>query len=628
MEQHKRVFTLVLLDAVLVVLSLYMALMIRFDVLIPVQYLQSFFLYAGFWLVIRLGTFYSFRLYHRLWQYASVGELITIVSAVTVSSLFSIVITYIFLSDRILLLPRGVIILDYILNICLIGGSRLTWRLFRDSRLRKGLYKTGKPILIVGAGDAGALVAKEFVNHYGGETNLIGFVDDDTLKHNSRLLGKPVLGGRDAIPEVVKKYKVEEIIIAMPSVPRKIIREIISICQETSAKIKILPGVFDLIDGNVTVSKIREVQLEDLLGREPVNLDLESVCGYLIGQVVLVTGAGGSIGSELCRQIAEFNPETLLLLDVCENNVYDIELELKKKYPELKVYPLVKDIRDRLAIDLVFKTYRPKVVFHAAAHKHVPLMEANPEEAIKNNVMGTYNVAQAANIYGAKRFVLISTDKAVNPTSVMGASKRVAEMVIQYLNETSKTNYAAVRFGNVLGSRGSVIPLFQQQIAEGGPVTVTDRNMIRYFMTIPEAVQLVLQAGAMTEGGEIFILDMGEMVKIIDLAKTLIRLSGFEPGEDIEIKETGMRPGEKLYEELMTSEEGVNATKHERIFVGQPTTLKRELIDKAIKEFHSGILPTNQEETLIWLQRFIPEFRLVTNASIEVISEVAATAEN
>ncbi len=548
--------------------------------------------------------------------------------AVTLGTVINIALLYFIMQGGQLPLPRSILPISWLLNIFLIGGSRLLWRLVRDYGLKPIQQSDGRPVLIVGAGATGVLVAKELKRHYNGEINLIGFVDDDPSKKNTKVLGVQVFGGREILPELITQYSLEEIIIAIPSVEGSVIREIVAMCEKSNVKLKILPGIYDLIEENVTVNQIREVEVEDLLGRDPVKVDLESISSYLKGQVILVTGAGGSIGSELCRQILKYTPSKLLLLDNCENNMYDIEMELRKNYPYIDIVACVKDIKDKKTIDQIFAEYQPYVVYHAAAHKHVPLMEANPEEAIKNNVMGTYNVAQAANIYGAKRFVLISTDKAVNPTSVMGASKRVAEMVIQYLNETSKTNYAAVRFGNVLGSRGSVIPLFQQQIAEGGPVTVTDRNMIRYFMTIPEAVQLVLQAGAMTEGGEIFILDMGEMVKIIDLAKTLIRLSGFEPGEDIEIKETGMRPGEKLYEELMTSEEGVNATKHERIFVGQPTTLKRELIDKAIKEFHSGILPTNQEETLIWLQRFIPEFRLVTNASIEVISEVAATAEN
>ena len=341
-------------------------------------------------------------------------------------------------------------------------------------------------------------------------------------------------------------------------------------CEKSNVKLKILPGIYDLIEENVTVNQIREVEVEDLLGRDPVKVDLESISSYLKGQVILVTGAGGSIGSELCRQILKYTPSKLLLLDNCENNMYDIEMELRNNYPYIDIVAFVKDIKDKRAINQIFAEHQPYVVYHAAAHKHVPLMEANPEEAIKNNVMGTYNVAQAADKFGAKKFVLISTDKAVNPTSIMGASKRLAEIIIQYIDKTSKTNFVAVRFGNVLASRGSVIPLFKKQIAEGGPVTVTHPEMVRYFMTIPEAVELVIQAGVLAKGGEIFVLDMGEPVKILDLAKTLITLSGLEPGKDIEIVFTGIRPGEKLYEELLTAEEGINATTHKRIFVARP----------------------------------------------------------
>ncbi|MDW7674363.1 MAG: nucleoside-diphosphate sugar epimerase/dehydratase, partial [Bacillota bacterium] len=522
-------------------------------------------------------------------------------------------ISYFMLTPGRLPLPRSVYILAWILNIAFIGGSRLAWRLFREYGFNYKNGKDGKPILVIGAGDSGVIVAKELKRHYSNNINIIGFVDDDPAKQRLSILGIPVLGNRSVIKNLVERYDIQEIILAIPSAPGKVVREIIEICQQTKAKLKILPGMYDLIEGNVTVSQIRDVEVEDLLGREAVKVNLTEISGYTTENTVLVTGAGGSIGSELCRQLINFLPEKLILLDVCENNTYEIEMELRQINPNVQIVPLVKDVRDRKAIEQVFKTYRPQVVFHAAAHKHVPLMEINPEEAIKNNVMGTYNVAYAADLFGVNKFVLISTDKAVNPTSVMGASKRIAEMFIQHMDKTSKTNFVAVRFGNVLGSRGSVIPLFKKQIAQGGPVTITHEDMVRYFMTIPEAVQLVIQAGAMAEGGEIFVLDMGEPVKIMDLARSLIKLSGFEPNIDIEIVVTGMRPGEKLYEELLTAEEGVNATTHARIFVARPNGLKVQLIEETMANMVAGKLPINQHETELFLQQFLPEFRIIEN---------------
>lgn len=610
MNRVVRKITLMTTDAILINAALYGALLIRFDGAVPAQYLQSFYDFALIFTIVRLLCFYIFGLYNRLWQYASIGELVNIISAVTAGTALNVTLAYFFMEGGRFPLPRGVFVLSWMFNIILIGGSRLAWRLFRDYALMLNKPRGGKPVLIVGAGDAGVLVAKELKSHYNGRINIVGFVDDDLAKQKLKILNVPVLGDRNSIPHLVEQYSIQEIIIAIPSAEGKVVREIFTICQETKAEVKILPGMYELIDGKVTVNQIREVQVEDLLGRDPVKVDLEGISKYLEDQVVLVTGAGGSIGSELCRQIASFGPKKLLLLDNCENNVYDIELELKNTNPHLKLYPLVKDIRDNKAIEEVFRKLKPQVVFHAAAHKHVPLMEANPEEAIKNNVMGTYNVARSADLFNAKKFVLISTDKAVNPTSIMGATKRIAEMVIQYLDKYSSTNFVAVRFGNVLGSRGSVVPLFKKQIASGGPVTVTHPDMVRYFMTIPEAVQLVIQAGAMGKGGEIFVLDMGEPVKIMDLAKSLIKLSGFEPGKDIEIVITGMRPGEKLYEELLTAEEGVNATTHKRIFVARPNNLNHQLIEEVLRRITEGKLPKNQQETERFIKQFLPDFRV------------------
>lgn len=609
---HWRTTVIVLVDAILVNLSIFLALWIRFEGFIPQLYYDNFLQFAPLTTIVLMGSFFIFGLYRRAWEYASIGELITVVLAVFTGSLITFGLNY-FLNGQTLPLPRSVLVLNMILRIVLIGGSRVAWRLFRDYGLGMKAKGENKKVLIFGAGDAGVLVAKELKSHYNGGVQIVGFVDDDPKKKNMIVQGTCVLGMRKNIAELVEKYQVQEVIIAMPSAEGWMKKEIVMICKEVGVKVKIMPGVYDLIDGKIKVSKIREVEVEDLLGREPVKVNLDHITQYIRNQTVLVTGGGGSIGSELCRQIARYEPKGLLVMDACENNAYEIDMELKRSFPSLNIVSLVKDIRDRKTVIQVFKTYRPQVIFHAAAHKHVPLMECNPEDAIKNNVMGTYHVAQVADMFGAKKFVLISTDKAVNPTSVMGASKRLTEMVIQYLDSISGTNYVAVRFGNVLGSKGSVIPLFKKQIAEGGPVTVTHEKMVRFFMTIPEAVQLVIQAGAMAKGGEIFVLDMGDPVKIMDLAKSLIELSGFEPGKDIDIKITGTRPGEKLYEELLTKEEGVTATAHKRIFVAKPGNINSDMIEeRIIARIINGSLPQNEYETLQMIREFLPEFRLET----------------
>ena len=435
---------------------------------------------------------------------------------------------------------------------------------------------------------------------------MVGIIDDNPSKKGKYLHGIKILGNRNDVKRLAEKYDVQEIILAIPSASAKDTRDILKICNETECKLKVLPGMYQLITEEVSVSKLKEVSIEDLLGRDTINIDVESVCNHVNNQVVMITGGGGSIGSELCRQIAAHNPKLLIIFDIYENTTYDIQQELIKKYPSLKLETLIGSVRNTNRIESVIERYRPNIIYHAAAHKHVPLMEDSPNEAIKNNVFGTYKTARAADKYGVKRFVLISTDKAVNPTNIMGASKRICEMIIQTFSRYSATEYVAVRFGNVLGSNGSVIPLFKKQIAEGGPVTVTHPDIIRYFMTIPEAVSLVLEAGANAKGGEIFVLDMGEPVKIADLAKNLIRLSGYKLGEDIEIKYTGLRPGEKLYEELLTKEEGLKKTANALIFVGKPLEFDevhflsklKELEEKAnsesyeIKELVADIVPT------------------------------------
>ncbi|WP_338131207.1 polysaccharide biosynthesis protein [Cohnella rhizosphaerae] len=455
------------------------------------------------------------------------------------------------------------------------------------------------------------MVAREFKGSDMADHKLIGFVDDAKDKHNLTIHGLPVLGGRSDLSTLVEVFKIKEIIIAIPSVPRSQISEIINLCMACGVKIKIIPGINDLIKGKISVNAIRNVDVEDLLGRDPVHTDLQGIADYVHNKVVLITGAGGSIGSELCRQVASFAPDKLLLLGHGENSIYTIEMELKHKFPGMLFEPIIADVQDRRRMEEVFDSYRPQVVFHAAAHKHVPLMEKNPAEAVKNNVFGTQNVADCADKFGTERFVLVSSDKAVNPTSVMGATKRIAEMYVQSLNASSRTRFASVRFGNVLGSRGSVIPAFKTQIARGGPVTVTDPQMVRYFMTIPEAVQLVIQAGALSQGGEIFILDMGEPVRILKLAEDLIRLSGYEPYIDIPIHFTGIREGEKLYEELLTAEEGATKTQHERIYIGKPEVISREDLARELNKLNR-VIAGGSDDVKEAIEQLVPLYEQVS----------------
>jgi FlaA1/EpsC-like NDP-sugar epimerase len=599
----KRTLFLMLLDAILINLALFGSFYLRFEEGLPTEYIQTYINASLVATVVLLIAFHLFGLYRNIWRYASVGELLSIVYAVSVGAAVTITIVY-FISP--LRLPHSVSVLFWLIVIVLIGGLRFSSRVRQENSIFTVRNKDQRKVLIVGAGDAGVLALRELKKRDYLDGMPVGFIDDSRSKINLHVQGFPVLGSREDIPQIVEQYEVDEIIIAIPSASGDVIREIVEICKETkAASLKILPGVHDILSGKITVSQIREVQVEDLLGRDPVSVDLEEVAGYLKGQTVLVTGAGGSIGSELCRQIVQFNPKKLILTGHGENSIFDIEQELKNQ----PVVTEIVDIKDTAKVKLIFEKYRPQVVFHAAAHKHVPLMEGNPEEALKNNILGTTNLAQAADETGVKTFVLISTDKAVNPTSIMGASKRIAEMVIQDFDCRSSTKFVAVRFGNVLGSRGSVIPTFKKQISDGGPVTVTDPNMTRYFMTIPEASQLVIQAGAMASGGEIFILDMGKPVKIVNLAKDLIRLSGLEPEKDIKIVFTGIRPGEKLYEELLTSEEGTSATKHKRIFVARPNHINSDQLAKVLEIIRErgSYLSMGQIEALI--RELIPDFR-------------------
>ncbi len=597
-----RTIIMIIIDAFLINAAIYCALLLRFDSSIPTQYLHAFFVLSPLVTVVNLIFMLIFRLYNRIWQYASIGELLSILGATTGSVIIIIAGIEVFGLPT---LPRSVYILSWVGINLLIGTSRLSWRLFRDYHLN--ISRSGQRVLIVGAGDAGAMLVREIQSNPDLGLQAVAFVDDDPNKINKMMLGLSVKGSRSEIPYLVEQLDLDEIIIAMPSVGGQVVREIIDICKQTSVSLKILPNIYHSANGANMISHIRNVQMEDLLGRDPVAIDLMQVSGYINNKTVLITGAGGSIGSELCRQIVRFKPRLLVIMDFCENNLFDIEMELQDADVESRIAMELLDVKHRDNLEAAFVRYRPQVVFHAAAYKHVPIMERHPEEAIYNNVLGTKNVAELSDKYGAETFILISSDKAVNPSSVMGATKRIAELIIKDINRSSSTRFAAVRFGNVLGSRGSVIPTFKKQIERGGPVTVTHPDMKRFFMTIPEAVELVIQAGAIAAGGEVFVLDMGAAVKIADLAKDLIRLYGYEPGRDIEITYTGIRPGEKLYEELFSGREEMAATRHQRIFIS-----KKELDDS-----YAGI----NKNIYGWFMDAAPEKNAILNLISSVIPE-------
>lgn len=584
LQKRIRTLYLIITDIVLVNLAFYLSYYLRFDTKVPTEFINVYLDNIIVLTTIKIVIFAYFKLYRSLWQYASIDELMQIVMGSIISN--GVAIVYVVMKGS--SLPRSIYVITILLDIAFIGSSRLSYRVLRRIKNDKlGFSKHEKKILIVGAGDAGAMVIKELKNHTQLASKPVAIIDDDIKKQRTRINGVPVVGQRVDIVNIAQRYNINEIIIAIPSASRKEIKSIVEECKKTNCKTKILPGMYELINGKVNINQLRDVQIEDLLGREQVKLDSVEISSYLEGKVVLVTGGGGSIGSELCRQIAKFQPRQLVILDIYENNAYDLQNELKRRYKNLNLKVLIVSVRDKARIDEVMSELRPDVVFHAAAHKHVPLMEENPKAAVKNNVFGTLNVAQAADKYEIKRFVLISTDKAVNPTNIMGATKRLCEMIIQSIDKISKTEFVAVRFGNVLGSNGSVIPLFKKQISEGGPITVTHPDIIRYFMTIPEAAQLVLQASAMAKGGEIFVLDMGEPVKIVDLAEDLIRLSGLVPYEDIQIEFTGLRPGEKLFEELLLDEEGITMTGHEKIFIGKPLFSDYKLLVKRLEKLNN-----------------------------------------
>jgi FlaA1/EpsC-like NDP-sugar epimerase len=547
---------------------------------------ETAYLFFTFWSTFMIG-FYLFHLYSRSWKFAGTDEFKRILKGAFLSMMIIGFIQLILNAVQVMTLSVQMILLTWLIIVTGLYSLRLVLGAIQDNRGE--LNEKGKRTLIVGAGKAGLLVLKELRKNVNSPLYPIAFIDDDLEKQHFSFYGVIVAGTRKEMVHVIKQYKIETVVIAIPSAPGSEITKIMNICKDHNIEVKILPRIIDIVNGRISLNMIRKVEVEDLLGRPPIKLDLLGISNYVKDRTVLITGAGGSIGSEICRQLSDFEPKKLLLLGHGENSIYTIENELKRKFPHLLFETIIADIQDRKRIEEIFLFHRPNVVFHAAAHKHVPLMEANPIEAIKNNVFGTKNVAECAHKYHAEKFVQISTDKAVNPTSVMGATKRIAELVIQHLSQQSNTHFVAVRFGNVLGSRGSVIPLFKKQIKEGGPVTVTHPDMTRYFMTIPEAVQLVLQAGALAEGGEIFILDMGKPVKISELAKNLIRLSGLTPDEDIQIIYTGIRPGEKLYEELFTSEEGNSGSTHQLIFIAKPTDFSEMDLPSLLGELESAV---------------------------------------
>ena len=537
--------------------------------------------------VITLIIFYIFRLYNSVWRYASDTELVNIIIAVVICAAMQPVIFWILNTH----VPRSYPFFYAFFMMMFTGGVRFSYRIMRmlqNRRLNRIGGKSRINCMIVGAGAAGNAILKEIETSNYLSMHVVCAIDDHPGCHGNYLRGVPIVGGREKIQESVDKSGVDEIIIAIPSASRATLKPILEICKETGCRMRILPGMYQIINGEVNVSKLREVQIEDLLGRDPIQVNVDEIIGYVSGKTVLVTGGGGSIGSELCRQIAQHNPKCLIIFDIYENGVYEVQQELKQKYPHLNMEVLIGSVRNTAIVEEVFKLYRPDIVYHAAAHKHVPLMEVSPHEAIKNNVFGTLKVARAADEYGVRRFVLISTDKAVNPTNIMGASKRICEMIIQDMNRKSKTEYVAVRFGNVLGSNGSVVPLFKKQIEAGGPVTVTHPDIIRYFMTIPEAVSLVLQAGAYAKGGEIFVLDMGEPMKIDDLARNLIKLSGYRVDDEIKIEYTGLRPGEKMYEELLMNEEGLTETANKMIYIGKPIEIDDEKFEQQLEQLRAA----------------------------------------
>ncbi len=605
-----RILALLIMDIIVILVASFGAVFIRFEFSfsqIPKHYLDQYARILPFTIIITLFFFWLWNLYKSVWRYASATELVNIAFATVCAALSQWLVSHWVLKEK---MPRSYYVLYWFFLFAMTCAVRFSYRILRiinNKRMNIFSRNTGNNVMVIGAGAAADMILKEIESSKYINLQVRCIIDDQPGCHGKLLRGVPIIGGREKILDAVAAYGIDEIIFAIPSAKRAVRKEILDICKESGCKLRTIPGTYQLINGDVSVSTLREVEIEDLLGREPIHINTDEILDYVSGKVVMVTGGGGSIGSELCRQIASHRPGQLIILDIYENNAYEIEQELRRKYPRLNLVVLIASVRNRKRIDRIFEVYRPEVIYHAAAHKHVPLMEDSPNEAVKNNVLGTWNVVQAADRFKAGRFVLISTDKAVNPTNVMGATKRICEMIIQTYNNRSETEFVAVRFGNVLGSNGSVIPLFKKQIAEGGPVTVTDPEIVRYFMTIPEAVSLVLQAGAYAKGGEIFVLDMGEPVKIVDLAENLIKLSGYRVGEEIEIRFTGLRPGEKMYEERLMKEEGLQQTANKMISIGKALQIDEEQFLKQLKELNDYV-QQEPEDIRSFLQQMVPTY--------------------
>lgn len=612
-----RVVCLVIADAILINAAAFLALFVRFEFdfeqLRQSGYMDGLVTYSWLNTLGSLLIFYLMKLYDSLWEFASTAELVR----VFIASVISAGVCVVGMMMLKISMPRSFVLLYAGALTALCSALRLLYRELRRARMRSHGGIGQKRTMLIGGGQAGSMVLREFQFSAHSENNVVCIIDDDRSKHGSYMRGVKIVGGRDDILHMAEKYGVEEIVLAIPSASRRERLDILDICHLTGCSLRTLPGLYQLANGEVSIQSIKHVDIEDLLGRDTVKTDLNEVKAYVQDKVVLVTGGGGSIGSELCRQAAAMGPKQLIVFDIYENNAYDLQMELRHRHPELDLVVLIGSVRDETRINNIFAKYHPDLVCHAAAHKHVPLMEDSPFEAIKNNVFGTYNVARAADRFGTQRFILISTDKAVNPTNVMGASKRICEMVVQTVNERSKTEFVAVRFGNVLGSAGSVIPLFREQIKEGGPVTVTHKEVIRYFMTIPEAVQLIFQANAYANGGEIFVLDMGEPVKIDNLARNMIRLSGFEPDVDIKIEYTGLRPGEKLYEELLMSGEGLKKTKNDLIYIGSEVDFDKAEFEENLMEL-KAINETSERALRDKIAQIVPTYHIPEHQKVTV----------
>ena len=615
-------------DMAMVWICACLALGLRFDLSlssVPIEYAREVWKYGLLQMAVVSLVFYAGHLYAIMWGVSGIREMMQVLLACLVAALAQSV-GILLLDAR---MPRSYYMLWFVLMAGAAISGRVSFQVLQKitDRINRFLEKNIPPrVMIIGAGKAGTLILKEMKASERVHGYPVCIIDDDKDKQGRVIDGVSIMGSRRDIARLVREKGIDEIYVAIPTAPPEDIRDILKICQGTGCQVKILPGVYQLMNGEVTISRLRKVEIEDLLGREPVNVNLDEIMGYVKGKVVLVTGGGGSIGSELCRQLALHKVKQLIIFDIYENNAYEIQQELKRKYPRLDLVVLIGSVRNTNRLDYLFRTYRPDIVYHAAAHKHVPLMEDSPNEAIKNNVLGTYKTAGAAIKYKAQRFILISTDKAVNPTNIMGASKRLCEMVVQMSNQKSSTEFVAVRFGNVLGSNGSVIPLFKQQIENGGPVTVTHKDIIRYFMTIPEAVSLVIQAGAYAKGGEIFVLNMGNPVRILDMAENLIRLSGYEPYKDIDICFTGLRPGEKLYEELLMDEEGLQKTVNDRIFIGKPIDMDYDRFEKGLQRLGEAALSENADVREL-VHDLVPEYHYKNMDSDIAAAEAAASRD-